>query len=226
MLLKKNIAIFLALLFHVSGLIGILYTPYRNWFIQNTPLNLLLMFVLLLINQQKINKQFFFFLATAFITGMAVEIIGVNTQLLFGNYQYSSVLGKKIAGVPFLIGINWFVIVFCSCIAVQYFHEWVKAMAIAKGVLIKASTQTFSFVIDVALLTTFFDVIIEPVAIKLNFWNWHNHSIPLYNYCCWFVISSLLALLFKHIRIITHNYFAVHLFIIQLLFFVALRLYL
>ena len=51
-------ALFIALLFHICGLIGILFTPYRNWFIQNTPLNLLLMALLLIATHPKKNKKF------------------------------------------------------------------------------------------------------------------------------------------------------------------------
>jgi len=45
----QDIALFIVLLFHVSGAIGILFTPYKDWFIQNTPLNLLIMAVLLIV---------------------------------------------------------------------------------------------------------------------------------------------------------------------------------
>lgn len=45
---------------------------------------------------------------------MIVELIGVNTGLLFGTYQYGENLGIKVFGVPFLIGINWGVITFLT----------------------------------------------------------------------------------------------------------------
>ncbi|TAH06721.1 MAG: carotenoid biosynthesis protein, partial [Sphingobacteriia bacterium] len=87
---KINTSTFLALLFHVSGLIGILFSPYKEWFIQNTPVNLLVMTVLLFWNQQKINRLLLLFFAIAFTVGMVTEIIGVNTGFLFGNYSYGT----------------------------------------------------------------------------------------------------------------------------------------
>ena len=54
--LVNNLALFIALLFHIAGAIGILFTPYKNWFIQNTPVNLLVMVVLLIITQKQIME--------------------------------------------------------------------------------------------------------------------------------------------------------------------------
>ena len=84
---KHNIATFIAILFHVSGVIGILFTDHKDWFIQNTSLNLVLMSVLVLWNQPEKNKAFFGFLLISFLTGMGVEMIGVNTGRLFVSYH-------------------------------------------------------------------------------------------------------------------------------------------
>ena len=120
---KINTSTFLALLFHVSGLIGILFSPYKEWFIQNTSVNLLVMAVLLLWNQHKIDRYLILFFAITFSVGMVTEIIGVNTGRLFGNYAYGSVLGFKIAGVPLLIGLNWFVVIYCCIVIMEQMHQ-------------------------------------------------------------------------------------------------------
>ena len=52
---KQNISIALIWLFHISGLIGIIYSN-ASWFIKATPYNLLLSFVLIIINS-KWNKK-------------------------------------------------------------------------------------------------------------------------------------------------------------------------
>ena len=54
---KQSLSIGLIWIFHISGLIGIIYTN-TSWFIKVTPLNLLLSFVLLVINS-KWNKKLF-----------------------------------------------------------------------------------------------------------------------------------------------------------------------
>ena len=45
--MKKINPLFLALLFHGTGVLGILFTPYKDWFVSSTPLVLLFMFLLL-----------------------------------------------------------------------------------------------------------------------------------------------------------------------------------
>jgi len=37
------------------------------------------------------------------------------------------------------------------------------------------------------------DLLIEPVAIELNFWRWTDVTVPLENYIAWFVLSTLFA---------------------------------
>ena len=223
---KKNIAIFVALLFHISGAIGILFSPYKDWFVQNTPLNLCLMAALLLYTQEQKNKWFYLFAILAFSTGMITEIIGVNTGYLFGNYSYGSVMGIKLKGVPLLIGVQWFVTVFCCGSIMQQLHQWLEKKYESHGLMLSPKVQFASLIVDSALLATTFDFIMEPVAIDLHFWQWQNNTIPFYNYVCWFVISVLLMIVFRTLPFKKENHFAIHLFIIQTLFFLILRTFL
>jgi putative membrane protein len=223
---RFHIATFIALLFHVSGCIG-MFTVHRDWFIKYTPLNLLLMFALLVWAQPKKNKHFFLFVLVCFITGMIVEIIGVNTSLLFGRYEYGTVMGPKFMNVPWLIGINWFVILYTSAVVVTQLHNWIEEKYVTAGGMLSDQVKTISLVFDGALLATFFDYVMEPVAGKLGFWKWAGEgSIPFTNYLTWFVICTGLLYIFSKLSINKQNQFAVHLFIIQLLFFWALRTYL
>lgn len=224
---KINTSTFLALLFHVSGLIGILFSPYKEWFIQNTPVNLLVMAVLLFWNQQKINLHFLFFFSIAFTVGMTTEIIGVNTGLLFGNYSYGSVMGFKLGGVPLLIGLNWFIVIYCCIVIMEQMHQWVKAKYEALGQpAMSVRLEHISIIIDGAMMAAFFDWMMEPAVVKLGFWQWHSASIPLFNYVCWLVIAALLIGISRKITIPKRNDFAVHLLIIQSLFFLTLRIFL
>lgn len=224
--IKKNIAIFIAILFHLSGAIGILFTPYKDWFIANTPLNLLLMTALLFWVQERKNIGFFLFFIMCFLVGMGTEMIGVNTGRLFGNYHYGTILGKKLNGVPFLIGINWFMVVFCAGVLMSKVTNWVEEKYDSLGVRLKPSLKTFSLIFDGAILATLFDYHLEPVAIKLSFWQWKLGTPPLFNYICWFAISANLLWLFKILHFHKDNQFAVHLLIIQALFFITLQVYL
>ncbi len=223
---QLTISLFLAILFHLSGLIGILFTNYSNWFINLTPLNLVLMFLLLVWNQPKPNSVFFLFLLASLAVGLVVEMIGVNTGSLFGNYSYGTVLGPEVNGVPWVIGINWFVMVYGSGVMMNRLHNWIIQRFPESQSGVSEKLLRYSFIIDGALLTVFFDWIMEPVAVKLGFWQWENGVIPFYNYLCWFFISALLLLLFKRLGFQKDNHFSIHLLVIQLIFFIVLRLYL
>lgn len=224
--LVNNIALFIALLFHIAGVIGILFTPYKNWFIQNTPLNLLVMMALLIITQRQKNFYFFFFAVTAFAFGFGIEYSGAHTGLIFGQYKYGNVLGIKVLGVPLIIGINWFIVMYCAGVATQFYENRMLKRINEKGIKIKANVQKISFVIDASLLAVFFDWIMEPVAEKFGYWQWDGGDIPFYNYVCWLIISALLLALFQRLPFNKRNIFAVHLLMIQVLFFLVLRTFL
>ena len=223
----QNIALFIVLLFHVSGAIGILFTPYKHWFIQYTPLNLGLMSLLLIITQKQKNAAFFLFVFITYIAGFAAELIGVNTSALFGEYQYGNVLGMMYDGVPLLIGVNWFIIIYCTGVISTKMYDWSNRRLKEVNAQVQPVVQFISFVTDGALLATLFDFIIEPVATKLGYWHWlGNGQVPFYNYTCWFFISLGLLTVFRLLPFDKNNRLAVHLFGVQLLFFLLLRVFL
>jgi bisanhydrobacterioruberin hydratase len=223
---KYQIATAVAIFFHSIGLLGILFFK-TDFFIQSTPFNLLLSFSLLVWTQDSKNTAFFLFIAAAFLIGFFAEVVGVNTGLLFGDYSYGKVLGFQFMKVPFIIAINWFIIIYCCGISTH---------TLLLKVINKVATDTkeppmilkaMSVIVDGATLAVTFDWLMEPVAVKLGFWTWHGDgSIPLYNYICWFIISMLLLTIFHFCRFEKRNKFAVNLLLIQALFFLILRTFL
>jgi putative membrane protein len=224
-LLNKT-ALFIALLVHISGLIGILFSSHKDWFIENTFINLLLMTVLIVITHASKNVRFFLFFIVAFITGFCAEVLGVNTGFLFGNYSYGDVLGIKLFDVPLIIGINWFIIIYCTGMATQAYENYMLKRIHEQGIIVSNHMKLISFLVDATFLALLFDWIMEPVASKLGYWNWINGKIPIYNYISWIVASALLLTVFRKLNYGKRNIFAVHLFIIQLLFFLVLRTFL
>ena len=221
--IKKYNPLYLALLFHITGVIGILFTPFKDWFIDSTPIVLLAMFILLINTHVKYVKDFSIFFIIAFIIGMSTEIIGVNTGLLFGHYQYGKVLGPSLFGVPLVIGINWCLTVFCSgALSIK----GIELLRNKLNIKIDGFASSFFVIIVGATIATCFDFILEPVAVKLNFWSWESGQIPLFNYLCWFIISAILLGFKKYFIKIRINDFAVSLLIIQALFFLILNLFL
>jgi len=87
--------------------------------------------------------------------------------------------------------------------------------------------QRISIVVDGATLAVLFDYLMEPVAIKLGYWQWLDKGeIPLYNYICWFIISMILLYIFHRLTFGKQNKFAVNLLLIQAMFFLLLRTFL
>jgi putative membrane protein len=205
-----HISVFIALLVHVAGCMGIAFFD-RTFFVTLTPVNLLLMFFLLIWNEISISRHWLIFLALGFFTGFITEIIGVNTGWLFGQYVYGSLLGPKILGVPLLIGVNWFCIVYCSL---------QLGLILFPGIHAKPAIASLM----AAIFATLFDWMMEPVAMVLGYWQWDNGVIPYYNYVCWFLISFLLSVVYFRVSQFRHNAFAVPMLLIQFLFFLVLRI--
>lgn len=189
---------------HLAGIIGI-QTEYKDLFLMCTPVNLLLSIGLLFWNHSEFNKSFFIFSILTFLLGYIVEVAGVKTGMIFGDYSYGKTLGLKLFDVPLIIGVNWLLLVYCVGV-------------ISNALNISA---LFKSLFGAALLTAL-DLSIEVVAIKYDFWNWVGDYPPIKNFVAWFIISFLLLLLFHSLNFNKNNKFAKGLFIIQLVFFIVL----
>jgi putative membrane protein len=87
--------------------------------------------------------------------------------------------------------------------------------------------RKYSFWIQVglgALLATLFDWLMEPVAVRLGYWTWMTAEIPFKNYQDWFLVSAFLLFFFFKFNFPKKNQFALHLLLIQTLFFLILRI--
>lgn len=195
-------------IFHLVGIITLFSVQWRSIVLPLSAFNLLLSFIVLAISFRTEWRKFFFFIIICFIFGILVEIIGVKTGYLFGNYHYVSNLGMKLFDVPLIIGINWGILVVISGTIAALF---------SKNSLIKA--------IFASLLMTFLDFLIEPVALASSYWTWDGNQIPFYNYFCWFALSLPLNYLFVKFNFQKQNKIATCLYLIFVLFFSILNFY-
>jgi len=223
---KFQLATVISIFFHLIGLIGILVFN-SSLIIQATPFNLLLSVVLLIWTQQQKNKYFYLFMLITLVAGFVVEVIGVNTNLLFGNYNYGKVLGFKYYNVPIIIGVNWFITLYCCGTSVHtLLVKLINKIALQTKTASKG-LKGISVIVDGAILAVLFDWLIEPVAVKLGFWKWNdNGNIPLYNYISWVVVSIVLLTVFHFLKFKKENKFAVNLLLIQFIFFLILHTFL
>lgn len=223
---KNQVATGLAILFHFFGIIGMLFWD-KNLFIKATPINLVLTFGLLIWTQPDKNKAFWWFVVITMAVGFLVEVIGVNTALLFGNYTYGEVLGPKKWGVPFLIATNWLAMVYCCGISTHTLLMKTIAAVAKKEQVLPKPLKALAVIMDGAALAVLLDYVMEPAAIKLGFWQWYpNGAIPVYNYVCWFAASAVLLTLFHFCGFNKQNKFAINLLLINGLFFLILRTFL
>lgn len=169
-----------------------------------TPLNMILCGFLVFLSESKSLTALAF--VVIFFLGFGVELIGIKTGLLFGNYEYTNILSEQFLGVPIIIGVNWFVIVVSS--SALFFN--LKLALPLKALL-------------AGLAATLLDFIIEPVAIKYKFWIWENDTVPFYNYVCWFIFSAAFAYLYLRLAE-KQNRTAFFLYFIWVGFFIALNL--
>lgn len=221
---RNQIATGVALIFHLIGLCGILWAD-RNLFVRLTPLNMLLCLSLIVWTHPRKDRTFYFFMGICICAGLLAEIIGVNTGLLFGEYRYGPALGPQWMQVPLIIGINWFIIVYCCGVSMETMNRMITGKAAETAPETIKKLRTLSFIIDGALLATAFDWLMEPAAIRLGFWNWlGDGSIPSFNYGCWFMLSALMLVVFRFSGMARHNKFAVHLLLIQAMFFLLIQL--
>ena len=200
---KLNISIFLIWLFHVSGIIGIIYTN-TSWFIGQTPINLILSFSLLLINT-KLSKSTLLLFIGCFTVGMIAEIVGVRYGFLFGDYTYGSVLGIKLMEVPLLMGFIWCTLVFITGSIAQFFTDsfWIKCF------------------VGVGLMLTL-DLVMEPIAPVLDFWTFADGVASFHNYVGWALVAFPLQIAFHKFKIEIEGAYSLNLYILQFLFFTIL----
>ena len=138
------------------------------------------------------------------VGSFGIEWLGVRTGQIFGSYVYGQTLRPSIDNVPISIGCAWLVMLIAS-------------MAVAQTIAPKSIVRSsFKLACFVALLMVCFDLLLEPAAVKLNYWTWADEHIPLQNYLAWFGLSFIFTTIGLRInlfcqllpRIAFHSYFA------------------
>lgn len=201
--------IYLQASMYLAGIIGLSFSSTQTFFQFLTPFHLLSSFVFLILTQENRNTAFWKFVILAVSVGYLIEVLGVKTQMIFGAYEYQSTLGFKILDVPPMIGINWFLMVFCVGILIEKISEK------KSNIFLKTALG--------AIVLTVFDYIAEPVAISQNMWTWTYSTPPLQNYIAWFIVAFVLLFAFLTLKFTKNNPLAIALFIFQIIFFGVLR---
>ena len=172
---KVNIIIVMLFILHFVGLVALSIDSVKSIFLTLTPFNLVITFGLLIWGNDDFSFNFFKIIFILFLIGFFVEVLGVYSGLLFGEYHYGKTLGFQLLGVPLIIGVNWVLLVVSSFAVSSYF---------VSNSILKVVLSSFIMVL--------IDFMIEPVAIRLDFWHWQSGIITLQNYLMWFLVAMIM----------------------------------
>ena len=179
------------------------------------------------------------------VGSFGIEWFGVRTGKIFGVYTYEQTLRPLMGGVPISIGCAWFVMLIASTAVAQKIAPKSRRGEVASpiGLGDLTPTQTKKSVASrtsrhkvaspiglgdltrtaflVAFLMVCFDLLMEPAAVKLDYWTWLDNRPPLLNYLVWFGLSFIFATIGLRTGILRRQLprIAVHFYFAQLIYF-------
>lgn len=195
------------IIFYIVGTLGFLIPYTRELFIKITPFALILNVYLLALYHQTYTRKTLLVFSIIYILGFLIEVIGVNTGVIFGNYQYGSGLGLKLFKTPLLIGINWLFLTYTSISILSNFR-----------------LNKLLIIVLAPFLMLIYDFVLEQIAPKMDMWSWQGSSVPIQNYISWYLIAVVFAGMMKIFGINTKNTMSGVVLICQFIFLVFLML--
>jgi bisanhydrobacterioruberin hydratase len=206
LLLQKKYVEYFFVIFFIVGFAGTITPVSQPLFLKLFPLALLLsLSTILLFHGSKYNLKTIMVLFLIGILGFFIEVAGVNTHLIFGNYRYGHTLGIKLFNTPLLIGLNWVMLSYAGSSISESFPV---------PVLVK--------IVFASLIVLCYDIFLEQVAPFLDMWHWGNDAVPAQNYIAWFIIILVFQTFIRITGIKTQNSIALQIVLIQVVFFISL----
>ncbi len=117
---NPGLLIGILVLYYVVGIMLFLVEGTRSLFGSLTPLSLIMSFLAVLAFQPSWSPRLGLAFLTVFGLAVFVEIMGVQTGVLFGEDVYGKALGLKILDTPVMIGLNWLILVYCTTAIVNH----------------------------------------------------------------------------------------------------------
>ncbi len=206
---RRYIELFFVI-FYIVGFLGLVTPISHQLFLKLFPLALALSFVaILFFHQDPFDSKTIIILTLVGILGYLIEVAGVYTHIIFGNYKYGESLGIKLLNTPLLIGVNWVMLSYTGS-------------SIAERIPVPASIK----ILIATVIILIYDFILEHIAPGVDMWSWENNIVPVRNYIAWFVIALVFQTLIRIAGIKTRNSIAWKIILIQAIFFLLLIIFL
>ena len=136
------------------------------------------------------------FLIITIIVSLLLEIIGSKTGYVFGgkyHYNNDNTPGFILFGIPVLIPIAWFGIIYMSI----NFCNYVTNVRFPFE-----NSINYYFIILTAIFVMLLDLVLDPLAVDEKRWNWElpgiYYGIPILNFFGWLLVPLLILLIFQH----------------------------
>jgi len=127
--------------------------------------------------------------AAGFIAGLTAEVIGVNTGIPFGKYEYVSLKAPRVLGVPLSVPLMWGFY--------TYLTYLIASSTVTRGGIAGAALR----VTYASLLMVTLDLAMDPFMVnEIHAWVWLGgwgpkwFGIPASNFVGWFTVSFAILL--------------------------------
>lgn len=221
--LEKDVPLYLVRFFMI-GIVGILLPVSHSFFMYITPLVLMgclamILFYELTATRKRGTSYFITFSVTVYLVSLVVEMVGVNTGVLFGQYRYGATLGWQVAHTPLIIGVNWLILMLGAA-------SISSGLSSFMGFSGTRYVDTIFRIFTGAFLAVSLDFLLERVAPWMDMWSWETARIPGRNYLTWLILSIIFQSYYVLGKIQQRTVIAGSLFVLLFLFFLLLFFYL
>ncbi|MBI4538391.1 MAG: carotenoid biosynthesis protein [Gemmatimonadetes bacterium] len=149
-------------------------------------------------------RRAFAFLAIAVVAGWTVEYLGVTRALIFGRYAYGDVLGPKLGGVPLVIPLFWFMLVYLSYVIANLITQ---DDPYAEGRT--TWLQDVWYALLGGLVATAYDLGVDPYLSSANVaaWTWEDvnrqtafFGVPSSNFLGWIAVATVISYVVRRLN--------------------------
>ncbi len=161
--------------------------------------------LLWLLYRRNRDLRLFYWSAAAYTGTFFIEVAGVATGMIFGEYHYGGTMWLQWLNVPLVIALNWTALILATNDLAARWLRQPLAISVLASVLIMA-----------------YDLCIEPVAVRLDYWQWAGGVIPVQNYLAWGIVALVFSIPLNYSRIAYRSPLLPIYALAQLFFFLVL----